>query len=246
MPEYKFKNPKGELIGEIKSEDQKLYIYGDIVGDQWSKWMKDETCPQDVVDIFAGFDKDKPVDVYINSGGGDVFGALAICSIIKRHVGETVAHIDGIAASAASVIACGCDKIIMPEYAQMMIHKPWTLAYGNSDDLLKACDMLDTAEDSIVEIYKSKLVESKTEKQLRNALAAETWLTGKTAGDYFKVEVEEVEPAAAAVSDFYARYKNRPEPQPKKPAEDKAEGTDNTALMSVFESFIANRMKRRV
>ena len=231
---YKFKNPKGELVGELRSEGQKLYIYGDIVGSKWDVWEDDETCPQDVVDTFADFDKEKPVDVYINSGCGDVFGALAICTVIKRHCGETTAHIDGIAASAASVIACACDKVIMPNYAQLMIHKPWTFAYGNSDDLLKACDMLDSAEDSIVEIYKSKLAENKDEKALREALTAETWYTGATAGTMFNITVENAEPAAAALSGYYDRYKNRP-------ALEKAKGESkavNTEIIDVFRKIL--------
>ena len=234
---HEFRNVKGELIGSIKSEGQKLYIYGDIVGDKWSKWESDETCPTDVVETFAGFDNDSPVDIYINSGGGDVFGALAICSVIKRHCGETIAHIDGIAASAASVIACACDRIIMPEYAQMMIHKPWTLAYGNTDDLIKACDMLNKAEDGIVEIYKTKLAEGKDEKQLRKALKDETWFTGKTAFELFQVKVETSEPAAAALSDFYGRYKKQPArsaAQPRK--EDKPD--KSAAIIGTFEKFL--------
>lgn len=224
---YKFLDPKGEMIGNIDAHDQKLYIYGDIVGSKWAKWESDETCPQDVVDLFSGFDKDKPVDVYINSGGGDVFGALAICSVIKRHCGETTAHIDGIAASAASVIACACDKIIMPEYAQLMIHKPWTCAMGNSDDLLKARDMLEKAEESCIAIYKGKLAEGVTEKQLRDALAAESWYTGKTAFEMFNVTVETIDAEPAAASMYYERYNRRPNEKKDKSAE----------MISVFEKY---------
>ncbi|MBQ1537518.1 MAG: Clp protease ClpP, partial [Ruminococcus sp.] len=155
-------NAKNEEKGEISAEGQKLFIYGDIVGSQWDKWAKDDTCPQDVAELFKSFDKAQPVDVYINSGGGDVFGALAICSVIGRHLGETRAHIDGIAASAASVIACACDTVDMPAYAQMMIHKPWTGVRGNVDDLLRACDMLDAAEESIIAVYRGKLADGKT------------------------------------------------------------------------------------
>lgn len=232
---YKFVSPKGENVGEIKSEGQKLYIYGDIVGSMWKKWEHDETCPQDVVNEFAGFDKDKPVDVYINSGGGDVFGALAICSVIKRHCGETTAHIDGIAASAASVIACACDRVVMPEYAQLMIHRPWAAVRGNSDDLLKTCNMLNEAENSIVAIYKTKLAPDKDEAALRAALAAETWYTGNTAFELFNVEVETAEPVAAAISSFYDSYKQRPS-EPKKNS--KGKSNDNTSVMDVFRKIL--------
>lgn len=230
----KFINAKNEEKGSAKAEGQKLYIYGDIVGKDWDKWTRDETCPQDVLDTFAGFDKSKPVDVYINSGGGDVFGALAICSVIGRHLGETKAHIDGIAASAASVIACACDSIEMPGYAQMMIHRPWTATAGNIDDLQKACDMLNAAEESIIAVYKSKLVDGKTDGDLRAALAAETWYSGGNVTDMFNVTVTESPSAAAALSDYYGQYKNRPAP---KPANDKEART--AAINAVFQRFFS-------
>lgn len=230
----KFVNAKNEEKGKMYADGQRLYIYGDIVGTEWDKWSSDDTCPQDVAEIFAGFDKAQPVEVYINSGGGDVFGALAICSVIGRHLGETKAHIDGIAASAASVIACACDSIEMPEYAQMMIHRPWTMATGNADDLLKACDMLDAAEESIIAVYKSKLADGKTDGDLRAALAAETWYSGENVTDMFNVIVTESPSAAAALSDYYGRYKNRPAP---KSANDKEART--AAINAVFQKFFS-------
>lgn len=232
VSKYRFVNAKGEEKGSMRSEGQKLYILGDIVGTEWDKWSAEDTCPKDVTDLFSGFDKDKPVDVYINSGGGDVFGALAICSVIGRHLGEVTAHIDGIAASAASVIACACDKIVVPEYAQMMIHKPWSVSAGNSDDLRKAAEKLDAAEDSIVLIYKSKLAEGKTEEDLRQALADESWYTGRNIGEMFDVTVTSESAAAAAVSDCYGRYKHRPED--KRRAEKEAQ---KAAVNAVFEKY---------
>lgn len=232
-------NTKNEPKGEISAEGQTLRIYGDIVGSEWGKWSSDDTCPQDVAELFKSFDKAKPVDIYINSGGGDVFGALAICSVIGRHLGETRAHIDGIAASAASVIACACDSVEMPEYAQMMIHRPWTAVRGNTDDLLKACDMLDAAEESIVSIYRGKLADGKTDEDLRAALAAETWYTGSNVKDMFNVEVTQSAAAAAALSDYYGQYRNRPEPRPD-PKEEKAKAdkaAQTAAIQAVFEKF---------
>ena len=230
---------KGEIRAEVTGNEQKLFIYGDIVGADWQKWSKADTCPQDVLDLFGGFDKTKPVDICINSGGGDVFGALAICSVIGRHLGETRAHIDGIAASAASVIACACDTVDMPEYAQMMIHRPWTMAMGNADDLLKACDMLDAAEESIISIYRGKLADGKTDEDLRAALAAETWYSGGNIKDMFNVSVTQSAAAAAALSDYYGQYRNRPEPKPD-PKEEKAKAdkaAQTAAIQAVFEKF---------
>ena len=236
---YKFYNSDKEEKGKLETKGQNLYIYGDIVGDQWSKWMDEDTCPTDVKELFEGFDKSEPVNVYINSGGGSVWGALAICSMINRHCGKTTAHIDGIAASAASVIACACDEIIMPEYAQMMIHKPWAGVHGNADELRKIADSLDSAENSIIAIYKSKLAPGVTEDTLRQKLSEETWITGKDAFELFNVTVEAgAEPAAAASSDFYDRYKNRPEPSGKSSDNDEDEKAKRqAAIIAAFEKY---------
>lgn len=234
----KFYNSKNEEKGKIESNGQSLYIYGDIVGDKWSKWMSEDTCPTDVKEFFESFDKSQPVDIFINSGGGSVWGALAICSLIGRYLGKTTAHIDGIAASAASVIACACDEIIMPEYAQMMIHKPWAGTYGNADELRKIADSLDSAEDSIVSIYMSKAAPGVTEETLRQKLSDETWLTGKNAFELFNVTVEAgAEPAAAATSDFYDRYEHRPKPEKSPENKETEKEKRQAAIIAAFEKY---------
>lgn len=233
----KFYNSENEEKGKIESNGQSLYIYGDIVGNKWDKWMSEDTCPTDVKELFESFDKSQPVDIFINSGGGSVWGALAICSLIGRCLGKTTAHIDGIAASAASVIACACDEIIMPEYAQMMIHKPWAGIHGNADELRKIADSLDSAEDSIVSIYMSKAAYGVTEETLRQKLSDETWLTGKDAAELFNVTVEAcAEPAAAANSDFYDRYKHRPENKSPEKTETEKEKRQ-AAIIAAFEKY---------
>lgn len=106
----KFKN-------DIDTGKQELYFYGDIVSDEMDKWQDTDTCPQDVQNILKQIDENKPLDIYINSGGGSVFAGLAIYNMLKRNKAQKTVHIDGLAASIASVIAMAGDKIIMPSNA---------------------------------------------------------------------------------------------------------------------------------
>lgn len=217
---YKFneKTNKIERSGFMKlntSDDERatLYFYGDICNESWqSKPYQEDMCPQDVVDFFNELDSDKPVDVFINSGGGYVSGGMAIYNILKRHKGEVVVYVDGLAASIASVIAMAGDRIVVPTNSELMIHKPWTYSIGNAVDLRKAADSLDRSEEAIIEVYLSKAKPGVTAEQLSELLEAETWMTGKAAAEFFDVEVKEISGIAACISsEFYNKYTKVPE-----------------------------------
>lgn len=139
-------NKVGFMEIKNKSEEKaELYIYGDIVRDEWYKWSDTDVCPQDITDFLKELDKAKDLDIFINSGGGSVHGGLAIYNQLKRHSGFKTVHIDGIAASIASVIACAADKIVIPSTAQFMIHKPSVMIWENmnADDLRREAESLD-------------------------------------------------------------------------------------------------------
>lgn len=173
-----------------KGEVTQIYISGDIVDDSWKGWGWGETVetyPEDIRNLLK--DANKNVEVYISSGGGDLFAGVAISNILQRYDGHTKAIIDGLAASAASIIAFGCDEIEMPSNAYLMIHKPMVGVMGNSDDLLKWADTLDELQKGLVETYMTKAVEGKTEEDINNLINKETWLTGKSASEYFNVKI---------------------------------------------------------
>ena len=149
--------------------------------------------------------------MYVNSGGGDVFGGLAIYSILARYPGEKIAHIDGIAASIAGIIPFACDKVVAPKYAQLMLHKPWTSTWGNANDLKKAIEALNACEQSIINVYKEHAINGTTEDKIKSMIDRETWLTAEQAAEYFAIELLDAEPVAACVSDSYKRYMNTPE-----------------------------------
>ena len=94
--------------------------------------------------------------VSLNSPGGDVFDALTIYNALRRYAGRVTTRVDGVAASAASLIAMAGDQLIMPDNAQLMIHNAWTLAGGTAEDLRATADMMDRIRDGVVAAYSRK------------------------------------------------------------------------------------------
>ena len=188
----------------------KLYFYGDIVSSVWDKWGNDDKCPQDVADLLNAIPNDAQLDIYINSGGGDVHAGIAIYQQLKRRTGVNVIHVDGLAASIASVIAMVGDDIIVPASAQIMIHKPWSLVGGNADELRKTADILDLCQQSIMDIYMGKVNDGIARETIENMMNDETWLTGSDAAQFFKITVDDVPAAAACRSAYFGKYKHAP------------------------------------
>lgn len=196
---------------EIKNETDtkaELFIYGDIVSSEWSKWEETDIAPTDIRNFLDGV-KGKDLDIYINSGGGSVFAGIGIYNMLKRHEGDKNVYVDGLAASIASVIAMAGDNIYIPKNAFLMIHKAWNWTAGNSDDFRKMADTLDTIDQGILNVYSENVKEGVSMDKIKELVAAETWLTGDEAEKYFNINVIEENTAAACISDFY-EYKNIP------------------------------------
>lgn len=99
---------------------------------------------------------DGPLNLHLNSPGGDVFDGMAIYQALKSRQGETTVVVDGLAASIASVIALGADRVVMAPKATMMIHDGWSMAVGNAADMRKLADLLDKTSDNIASVYADK------------------------------------------------------------------------------------------
>lgn len=180
-----------------------LYFYGDIVSDSWAKWTDEDTCPQDITDALKCCENADTLNIYINSGGGSVWAGIAIHNILKRCNAKKIVHIDGLAASIASVIALAGDELIMPANTFMMIHKAWTYTSGNADDLRAAADELDKIEQSIVKVYSDNCAEDVTEEHIKELMSAETWLAADETAKLFKnVTVTGGTDAVNCISDF--------------------------------------------
>lgn len=150
------------------------------------------------------------IDLRINSPGGSVFDGNAIYNQLKQHPARVVVHVDGLAASMASVIAMAGDHIVMPENALMMIHNPWTVSIGNAEDLRKDADLLDTIKTTLLKAYGRSMM---TDDEISEMMDAETWLTGADAVDMgFADELEEEVPmAACAKFEQLAQFSKTPE-----------------------------------
>ncbi|MDN8001241.1 ATP-dependent Clp protease proteolytic subunit [Burkholderia multivorans] len=120
------------------------------------------------------------ITVAINSPGGDVFDGFAIHNALLRLGERCTVRIDGLAASAASVIACGGHQVVMAANAMLMIHNPWTFTYGTAQDLRKTADMMDKARDGILAAYRRK-APAVEDAALIQMLDDETWLNADEA-----------------------------------------------------------------
>ena len=114
-----------------------LYFYGDIVSDYWGAWQEEDQYPEAIKNFLSG-QQGKALNIYINSGGGNVFAGIAIYNMIRRFAETSTVkvYVDGLAGSIASVIAfSGSEPPKIPSNAFLMIHNPWALVEGNASDL---------------------------------------------------------------------------------------------------------------
>ncbi len=144
------------------------------------------------------------IHLRINSPGGNVFDALAMFNSLREHPARIVSHIDGLAASAATVVALGGDEVRMAANAFFMIHDPWLLTVGNAEQLRKDADLLDKITGSIVETYRGKT--GGTAEEVKAWMTAETWFNATEAAEAGFVDAldsnEEEDLAAAAAALF--------------------------------------------
>ncbi|MCE2320829.1 Clp protease ClpP [Streptococcus thermophilus] len=162
---------KIDIKGDIASDD--LVAFYDFFG------MKC-TYPKMVQDAIEN-DKDEEITLNIASNGGDVFAASEIYTMLKASGKRIVVNVQGLAASAASVISMAGDTVRISPTAQIMIHKASTGIRGNSDDLEHQSAVLNSIDESIALAYEMKTGLKQTE--LLDLMAKETWLNAKTAVD---------------------------------------------------------------
>ena len=187
-----------------------LYFYGDIVSDWWGAWTDSDQYPEAIRD-FLKEQSGKNLNIYINSGGGSVFAGIAIYNMLRRHNGYKTVYVDGIAASIASVIALAGDRIIVPENAFLMIHKPWARCDGNAAELRKMADDLDAVETGIINTYKEHLSDGVDIADIEKMVSEETWLNGMEAAKYFNIEVGAAKEYAAKLTDTVSAYSKIPQ-----------------------------------
>lgn len=210
-------NMKTEFRAEENGDTADLYIYGVIGESFWG----DAVSAKDVMKFLKGTAA-STINIYINSPGGDVFDGIAIYNQLKRQEATVNIHVDGIAASAASVIAMAGDKINMPKTSMLMIHHAWTIAMGNAKDFRKVADDLDKIGEAYAQAYLGRFTGS--EDELQKLLDDETYLTASEAVTlgFADAEVEDKKEdpkqSVPAKQSLLAKYaKAKPDPKPEEP-----------------------------
>ena len=170
-------------IKNISDDEAEIVLYGEIYSDG-GLWLDEEgniTTPRQFYDDLKALGDVKKLTVRINSIGGDIFAAQAIYTQLKSHKAKVVAIIDGIAASAASVVAMAGDVVKMPNNALMMIHNPamGMLGYFTADEMKKYAKQLEVVKEGIIHAYAGKT--GLDAERISRMMDKETWMTGKEA-----------------------------------------------------------------
>ena len=195
-------NNKNFVIKNQTETTADIYIYGDIVSDAFWDNDVDPTGVQKLLDSLKG----KNLTLYINSNGGDVFSGTAIYNMLKRHDGRIKAHVDGLAASIASLILMAADEIEIPSNAYVMVHRPKCGTYGDSDDLMRYADLLEGIENNLIEAYKTH--SNLSDEALKDYIHKETWFNGQDFKANFEKGVKLLESisAVACVSELSHKH----------------------------------------
>lgn len=184
--------------------ERTLFLNGTIAEESW---FDDDVTPQLFKnELMSGSGN---ITVWINSPGGDCVAAAQIYNMLMDYKGDVTVKIDGIAASAASVIAMAGTKVLVSPVSMLMIHNPMTAAFGNSDEMQKAIEMLGSVKDSIINAYEIKTGLSRA--KLSRLMDAETWMDANKAvelgfADEIISRTDEIEDMAApTVSMLYSK-----------------------------------------
>lgn len=160
--------------GEAEEAERVLEINGTIAEESW---FEDDVTPKLFADeLYAG---NGPITIWLNSPGGDCVAASQIYSMLMDYRGDVTIKIDGIAASAASVIAMAGTKVLMAPTALMMIHNPMTMAFGDEGELQKAKEMLAEVKESIINAYEIRTGLSRA--KISHYMDSETWMNANKA-----------------------------------------------------------------
>lgn len=216
--------------GEFYAEGDVLWLYDAIASSQEeADWLGGVSPAQFIAALRA---TSGPVTLRINSPGGSVFGAQAMVAAMREHGQPITARVDSLAASAASVIAVEAASLEMVPGAKLMIHKSWSLALGNADDMMQTAALLEKIDDDLAASYARRANTSAAE--FLDLMRAETWFSADEAvafGLADRVVTENRQRPAASwdLSAYASAPAATPEPEPAAPA---APATDMRAILA--------------
>ncbi len=161
------------IRADVAGDTATIYVY-DVIDSMWG------VSAADLAKVLAGITAPK-LNLRINSPGGDVFEGRAMMSLLAEHPATITAKIDGVAASAASVLALAASTVEIAEGGFYMIHKGWTFMMGNADELRQAVTLLDKVDASMAESYAAR--SGKSADEISAWMKAETWFSAQEAID---------------------------------------------------------------
>lgn len=193
------------LRAETAGSEATIYLHG-VIGGFWGDI--DET---EFAKALAGIDAET-IHLRIDSPGGDVFAARAMMTAIAQHPAKVVAHVDGLAASAATGLCMACDEVEISQGAGFMIHNAWTIAIGNKGDMRSTGDLLEKIDAGLINDYARRT--GKTADEVAAWMDAETWFTADEAkANGFADRVVEVVGKRASNHWDLSAYNNAPKPR---------------------------------
>ncbi|MGR5866432.1 head maturation protease, ClpP-related [Bacillus cereus] len=159
---------------EAKADSLDITIYGDI----GESWWSDSTSAVDIEKILKATSANV-IHINLNSPGGDVFDGIAIYNQLKNHSAQVIITVDGLAASAASIIAMAADELIMNTGSMLMIHEASTWTWGTKLDIRKTLNALEGIDKSLADIYMTRYQGGRSE--IETMITNETWFTANEA-----------------------------------------------------------------
>lgn len=187
------------------AKEAEVWLYDEIGEDWWGDGLTARGFIEDLQALPSSIEK---VIVRINSPGGDVFEGFAIYQALLRDRRTIVTAVDGLAASAASVVMMAGDEINAAETSMVMVHDPWTIAIGNAEDFRQVSELLDQITGQIVTAYGRR--EKVDQAAIREAMRAETWYTAEQAKEVGLVDTVTESTVAVAAKVPPGRYQNAP------------------------------------
>ena len=241
----KFWKWKNQAPTETAPAERTLFLNGTIAEESW---FDDDVTPQLFKDELMSGSGD--ITVWINSPGGDCVAAAQIYNMLMDYRGNVTVKIDGIAASAASVIAMAGTKVLVSPVSMMMIHNPMTVAMGDKVEMEKAIEMLASVKDSIINAYELKTGMSRA--KLSHLMDAETWMDATKAVELGFADDILARPTLATPPDEDEDDEDDPEQTPDTPEEDEDEPgkkkPDNSMLFSrrAVSMALSNKLHRAI
>lgn len=190
---------------KASGKKNELFIYDAIGAD----YFGDGITAKSVADALKEFTPGGDIDIYINSPGGSVFDGIAISNQLERWSGKKIVHVDGIAASIASVIAMVGDEIRIADSGMFMIHQAWGITAGNADAMRKYAESLEKVDEVILNTYVKRT--KGDPKQLAKWMEAETWMNADEAVERGFANSKTGEKAMKAEFPMLAKFQNVPE-----------------------------------